>query len=185
MLENLASARALPLLNMRQKTENQAGCAGFLVVDIIYCALKKTCPEESEHNVLQQQNMHNKEEIANGFLGFLTQFCASPLLYCFKLMCTSILPCKYSGRLPAPKERKGNIFKSLLQRHKLCLGLPEIWIHSLAGCVTLLLLLVNSCRSLLCGISCFERVFFPPLFNQLWLLIRMLLGKQDWLKLKL
>lgn len=184
MVENLTSPRALPLLNMRQKTENQARWAGFLVVDIIYCALKKPCPVENEHNVLQQQNMHNKEEIANGFLGFLTQFCTSPLLYCFKLLCMSILPCKYSGRLPAPKERKGNLNIFLLQRHKLCLGLPETGVHSLAGCVTLLLLLVDSCRSLLCGISSCERVFFPPLFNQLWLLIRMLLGKQDWLKLK-
>lgn len=128
MPENLASAKALPLLNRRQKTENQARCAGFLVVDIIYCALKKPCPKEGEHNVLQQQNTHNKEEIANGFLGFLTQFCTSPLLYCFKLMCTSVLPGKYSGRLPVPKERKGNIFKSLLQRHKLCLGLPDLGI---------------------------------------------------------
>lgn len=184
MLENLASARALPLLNMREKKENQARCAGFLVVDIIYCALKNPCPEENEYNVLQQQNMHNKEAIAYGFLGFLTQFCTSLLLHCFKLMRTSILPCKCSGRLPAPKERKGIIFKSLLQRHKLCLGLPETWAHSLAACVTLLLLFVDSCRNLLCGTSCCQRVFFPPLFNQLWLLIRMLLGKQDWLKLK-
>lgn len=166
VLENLASARALPLLNMRQKKENPARFAGFLVVDIIYCALKKPCPEEKENNVLQQQNMHNKEAIAYGFLGFLTQFCTSLFLHCFKLMCTSILPCKYSGKLPAPKERKRNIFKSVFQRHKLCLGLPETWVHSLAGCVTLLLLLVDSCRSLLCGVSCCESVFFPPLFNQ-------------------
>lgn len=167
VLKNLVSARALPLLNMRQKEENQAPCAGFLVVDIIYCALRELCPEENENNVLQQQNMHNKEAIAYGFLGFLTQFSTSLFLHCFKLMCTSILPCKYSERLPAPKGRKRNTFKSLLQRHKLCLGLPETWVDSLAGCVTLLLLLVDSCRSLLCGTSCCERLFFPPLFNQL------------------
>lgn len=54
----------------------QARCAGFLVV-IIYCALNKRCPKENENNVLQQQNMHNKEAIAYGFLGFLT-LCSLP-----------------------------------------------------------------------------------------------------------
>lgn len=41
-----------------------------------------------------------------------------------------------SEMLPAPKERKRNTFRSLLQWHKLCFGLPEPCVHSLAVCMT-------------------------------------------------
>lgn len=143
---------------MSFKKKNQAQCAGFLAIDIIYCALNKRCPKENENNVLQQQNMHNKEAIAYGFPGFLTLLSTSLFLHCFKLMCISVLPCKYSEGLPAP-ERKLNTFKSLLQWHQLCLGLPEPWVHSLAGCIILLLLLVDLCWSFLCNISSCEWVF--------------------------
>lgn len=75
VLENMASVSALSHPHLRQK--NQARCAGFAVVDIIYCALNKRCPKENENNVLQQQNMHNKEAIAYGFMGFPTP-CSLP-----------------------------------------------------------------------------------------------------------
>lgn len=75
VLENMASVSALSHPHLRQK--NQAWCAGFAVVDIIYCALNKRCPKENENNVLQQQNMHNKEAIAYGFMGFPTP-CSLP-----------------------------------------------------------------------------------------------------------